>query len=237
MSCPKKIVADIINSCTKRARGLQPLAYWAYRSDCTFTYDENEITALVVKFLGSIDSVKYGLDAGHSVVEYENRVDGFKHIFSGVIADGNATLDLMDDIVVFVEENAGGWLCYGAEQGLWKETQTQMSLTDGGTVAFTFGSRADMDENYSSWTVSDTIIEATPLLSLMITAAIGDGTVTPQQVLIRVTSGKDVTVKLPDGTYVTATGEININWEGAAGAIYVYPPINEIPQLLGNIIV
>lgn len=237
MSCPKKIVADIINSCTKRARGLKPLAYWAYRSECTFTFDENEITEVTLPFLGTIDTVKYGFDAGHSIVGYENRPEGFKHLFSGVIQDSDALLDVMDDIVVFVEENAGGWLCYGAQHGLWKESQTRMALTDGGVVAFTFGSRQDMDEEYSSYSVSAAVMGTIPIHSLEITAAIGDGSGTPQLVGIVTSGDKYVTVKLPDGSLITALYEIEYNWTGAAGNIYVYPALGETPQLLGDIIV
>ena len=217
MSCPRKVVADILNNCIRPVRGIKPLAYWAYRSDVTFTYSANEITAIDTIALGSFESVKFGLNAGHDLATSDIADDGYKHKFSGVFnVAANADLDTMEDIVVFVQTNGGVWLCYGAKNGLWKETQVKMSNDNLSTIAVEFGSREGMEEEYSEYVIDGALLDAIPKTTeyeVITGLSIASGTVTPQVVYSHVDADKECKVILPDNTVLTSTaGVINTTW-------------------------
>ena len=231
MSCPRKVVADILNNCIRPVRGIKPLAYWAYRSDVTFTYSANEITAIDTIALGSFESVKFGLNAGHDLATSDIADDGYKHKFSGVFnVAANADLDTMEDIVVFVQTNGGVWLCYGAKNGLWKETQVKMSNDNLSTIAVEFGSRKGMEEEYSEYVVDGALLAAIPKTTeyeVITGLSLASGTVTPQVVCLEVDSDKTCKVILPDNTVLTSTvGLINTTWAGDAGNVTLIVPKN-----------
>jgi hypothetical protein len=69
MSCARKLVADIVNKC-QSVRGLKPLAYWAYRNDVALTISDNVVTGVWTDKLGIFEATKFGLNAGHEVVEF-----------------------------------------------------------------------------------------------------------------------------------------------------------------------
>jgi len=223
MGC-NSLVSDIINACVKPIRGVEPLAYWSYRKDISFTYSNNVITAISVPALGSIQSSKFGLDAGHDYVSYENTPDGYKHKFSGVLQKTTVALDEMDDIVVFVKSNSGIWLGYGMEYGLWKSSQAKMSNDNLGTVAVEFTSRDGMEEAYQEYVVTADIdiIPKTTEYNVIAGLWMEDGSVTPQVVKISVDDSKICYFRLPDGTVLTSVaGIIDTTWTGTAGFVYL----------------
>ncbi len=153
MACNTKIVTDIINSC-KITKGIKPLAYWAYRKDLAFTKTLNEIENIWCIKLGSIQAIKFGLNAGFETVMADENGSGFKHKFSGVLNKSQMEIDELDDIVIFVQSNDGVWLSYGVEQGLWKISQAKMANDNLATIAVEFGSREGMEEFYSEYIIT-----------------------------------------------------------------------------------
>lgn len=153
MTCIKKITQNIVNAC-KSTRGLKPRAYWANRSDCKFTFSGNVITAVDTFILGVIDGTKFSLNAGSDEVVFEDNGSVFTHKFTGIVNVQNGSVDSLDDIVVFVQSNDGQWLCYGAEQGLWKTSQAQTANDNRATVTVEMASLEGKDESYSEYFVT-----------------------------------------------------------------------------------
>ena len=153
MSCSTKIIADVVNKC-QSVRGLKPLAYWAYKKDISFTFSDNTITGVWTDKLGIFEATKFGLNAGHEVVEFDDNGEQYKHKFSAVFNVKDINIDLLDDIVVFVQTNDGVWLAYGANFGLWKSSQGSMANDNNATVAIELSSRDGMGELYSEHIVT-----------------------------------------------------------------------------------
>lgn len=222
MSCPTKLVADIINSC-KTVKGIKPFAYWAYRKDLNFTYSANEITAVDLVVLGTIQAIKFGLNAGFEEVAYEDNGNGFKHKFSGVINASTLTLDEMDDIVVFVQTNSGQWLAYGVTQGLWKVSQAKMANENLATIAVEFASLEGREESYSEYVVTADL-SALPVITTFDT--ISGGTLpTPRAYFLHIDSNKTGYIRFADSSIVTTTGgDATGTYAGVSGAITYYVP-------------
>lgn len=152
MTCIKKITQSISNSC-RSVRGLKPRALWAYRTDCTFTFSGNVITAVSCPVLGVWEGVKYSLNAGHEAVVAEDNGTGYKHKFNAIV-NVNGQVDGLDDIVVFVQTSSGSWLAYGATQGLWNATQTSMSNDNLATTTIELASLDGREELYEDYSVT-----------------------------------------------------------------------------------
>ena len=161
MSCTK-LVADILNNCARLVRGNKPLAYWQYRNQVSFTFSENEITAINTYALGTLESSKFGINSGNDIVASENTEDGFKHKLSAVFVATTLDLDTMDDIVAFVQNNNNQWVCLGARHGLWKESQAKMANDNLSTVSVEFGSREGMEELYGEFVIDGALLDALP---------------------------------------------------------------------------
>lgn len=232
MSCPTKLVADIINSC-KTVKGIKPFAYWVYRKDVTFTITGNDITAVNVPILGTIQAHKFALNAGFEIVSAEDNGNGFKHKFSGVINASTLTLDEMDDIVVFVQTNSGQWLAYGVTQGLWKVSQAKMANENLATIAVEFASLEGREESYSEYVVTADL-SALPVITDYDT--ISGGTIaTGEDVGLTIDADKTGYIKLPDGTILTTVaGAIANTYTGVGGAITYYIPKNSAMVQLIN---
>jgi hypothetical protein len=231
MSCLTKVVQDIINSC-QSVKGLKPYALWAYRSDVVFTYDENEITAVTTPILGTIQAIKFGLNAGNEEVTYEDAGSGFKHKFMATINRTFTALDEADDIVVFVQNNSGVWLAYGAENGLWKASQAKMSNDNLASIAVEFSSRTGMEETYSEYVV-------TADLSAIITTTdyelIGGLSIPSSgKAYLEVNSDKTCFVVLPNGTLLTSTSGVINTTSPTAGNVKLIIPKGEISTKLDN---
>lgn len=222
MSCSTKIVQDIINSC-QSVKGLKPFAYWAYRKDITFTYSDNEISAVDVLMLGTIQAIKFGLNAGAEEVSYEDNGNGFKHKFNAVINRTYIELDDADDIVVFVQTNSGVWLAYGAEHGLWKASQAKMSNDNLASIAVEFSSRVGMEETYSEYVVTADLSALNVITNF---DTISGGTIANGgDVKLTIDTGKVGYIRLPNGTILTTVdGEIDTTYSGIGGAITYYVP-------------
>lgn len=220
MSC-NKIVADVVNSCVRPVRGVEPLAYWTYRKDVSFSITDNTVTAIITPALGSIQSNKFGLNAGHDYVPYENTPDGYKHKFSGVLQKSTADLDEMDDIVIFVKSNSGLWLGYGMQQGLWKTSQAKMANDNLGTVAVEFTSREGMEEAYQEYVITADLdaIPKTTVYDVLVGMYLPDGT--SMELGMVVDTAKTGSILLPDGERVnTVSGVATRSYTGTGGKIY-----------------
>lgn len=222
MSCQTKLVADIINSC-KTVKGIKPFAYWVYRKDVTFTITDNDITAVNVAILGTIQAHKFALNAGFEIVSAEDNGNGFKHKFSGVINASTLTLDEMDDIVVFVQTNSGQWLAYGVTQGLWKVSQAKMANENLATIAVEFASLEGREESYSEYIVTAdlSLLPNTKDYEAIYGLTIEKG----GDMYLAIDIDKTCYIVQPDNTLLTSTsGVISATWGGDDGNVILIVP-------------
>jgi hypothetical protein len=153
MDC-NKITADIINSCEDRPiKGIYPTAWIVGADGLQVTFDDNLITEFVPfqESFAKITATKFGLNAGFDIVASDVKQDGFKHKFTAIMAGTSAELDLMDRICVIVKNNNNQYLVYGAQNGLYKTSQTKMANDNSGLLTVNFESRQDMEEEYSEY--------------------------------------------------------------------------------------
>lgn len=165
MSC-NLITSDIVNSCTS-VRGLNHKAWIFPFVGTTVFFETREDAALqdykVVNLIGSanqttpttFEAFKYGLNAGLDAVVSEVRATTYKGYFSGVLKPSSAAqieaLDKMDGIIVVVLTNDGKYLVIGAENGLWKSSQTQRANDNTGLVTVEYVSREGIEESQSEY--------------------------------------------------------------------------------------
>lgn len=159
MSCPtNKIVADIINACTRPVKGLKPKTWVFNRSEFTLTTTANVLSAIVK--IGTVTAFtaegwKDFQDAGHAAVVAENLPTAYQHMWNvnatAATAAEKANIDKADDIFVVVQNNAGTFLAYGITNGLWKAAQTKMANAENGQTMIQFASREGMEEEYSEY--------------------------------------------------------------------------------------
>lgn len=221
-----KLVQNIINS-TKSVIGLKPKAYYAYRSDIQLTIEDNKVTAVTAGILGVIEGCKNFLNAGHEEVIATDNFDAFKQKFNAIINNHSDVVDKLDDIVVFVESNAGVKYVLGAKYGLWKASQAQMANDNLATIAVEFTSREGMEEAYSEYLLTADIsgIPTTENYEDIAGLTIGSGVATPQKCFLRVDSDKSCYVVLPDGSVLSSSaGVIDYNWTGNAGRVKLIVP-------------
>lgn len=221
-----KLVQNIINS-TKSVIGLQPKAYYAYRSDIQLTIEDNKVTAVTAGILGVIEGCKNFLNSGSEQVVATDNFDGFKQKFNAIINNHSDVVDKLDDIVVFVESNAGVKYVLGAKYGLWKTSQAQMANDNLATIAVEFTSREGMEEAYSEYILTADIsgIPTTTDYEAIEGLTIGNGQTTAKKVYLRVDSDETCYVLLPDNTVLTSTaGIIDEVWEGIAGRVKLIIP-------------
>lgn len=150
MACATKLVTDIVNGCNA-VKGLKSTAYWMYRKDIVIDTETNTVSNVNALEKGIIQGLKTFINAGNEVVTSEIMANGFKHKFTAIFNVKSTVIDEMDDIVVFVQSNSGQWLCYGAEYGLYKTSQSAMSNDNNGTIAVEFSSLEGMEEEYSEY--------------------------------------------------------------------------------------
>jgi hypothetical protein len=232
-----KLVQNIINS-TKSVIGLKPKAYYAYRSDIQLTIEDNKVTAVTAGILGVIEGCKNFLNAGHEEVIATDNFDAFKQKFNAIINNHSDVVDKLDDIVVFVESNAGVKYVLGAKYGLWKTSQAQMANDNLATIAVEFTSREGMEEAYSEYLLTADIsgIPTTENYEDIAGLTIGSGVATPQKVYLEVDSIQSCYVVLPDGSVLSSTaGVINYDWRGSAGRVkLIVPKSTSILRLSGG---
>lgn len=233
MSCQTKLVADIVNSC-KMVKGIKPFAYWVYRKDVSFTITDNDITAVNVPILGTIQAHKFALNAGFEIVSAEDNGNGFKHKFSGVINASTLTLDEMDDIVVFVQTNSGQWLAYGVTQGLWKVSQAKMANENLATIAVEFASLEGREESYSEYVVTAdlSLLPNTNDYEAIYGLTIEKG----EDMYLEVDSNKTCYIVQPDNTLLTSNidGVISTTWGGDDGNVILVVPKNSSYMSVAN---
>lgn len=227
MPCNQKIFQAIENDCTP-TKGVAPIAKWAFRSDIAFTFVDNTITAIATPTLplGLFKSFKFGLNAGHEIKVFENYPDRFTHKFMGVSSEATDALDAVDDIVVFVQPNAGTtWKVYGAKNGLWKTSQSFMTNDNMGTVAFEFGSREGLEEVFECYNTSIDISALVDMDSFDL--IYGGSSSSSSTIKLTVDSDKTGYIKLPNGTIlITTAGAIDTTYSGVSGYVTRYVPKN-----------
>lgn len=155
MICDTKLTADIINDCTKRPiKGVYPTVWVLDGATNKCVLTGNKITLInqvsPAQFF-KIESLKFGINAGHETVVSEVKVNGFKHKISLMLNVTDAELDKLDNIIV-VGKKGDEYFVLGAQNGLWKTAQSRMANDNSGMVAVEFQSRADMEEDYSEYT-------------------------------------------------------------------------------------
>ena len=156
MICDTKLKQDIINDCTKRpVKGVYPTV-WVLdgaTNKCEFVEDGNKIASInqvsPAQFF-KIESLKFGINAGHETVVSEVKANGFKHKISLMLNVTDAELDKLDNIIV-VGKKGDEYFVLGAQNGLWKTAQSRMANDNSGMVAVEFQSRADMEEDFSEY--------------------------------------------------------------------------------------
>ena len=222
-----KLVANITNS-PRSIKGLKPIAYWCYRSDVALTIVGNTVTNVSIPILGVISGCKFFMNSGSEIVTAEDNFSGFKQKFSATINDGGATLDEMDDIVLFVESMCGTKYVLGAKYGLWKVSQSQMANDNLATTAVEFASREGMEETNQSYLL-DYDISGIPTIDeyeVITGLTIADGSVTPQNITLSTTLTDKTSVVLPDGTALTGEQARNegsgYDYTGVAGAVKIF---------------
>lgn len=169
MICDTKLTADIINDCTKRPiKGVYPTV-WVLdgaTNKCVFGLNNKIILINQVspaQFF-KIESLKFGINAGHEVVASEVKANGFKHKISLMLNVTDAELDKLDNIII-VGKKGDEYFVLGAQNGLWKTAQSRMANDNSGMVAVEFQSRADMEEDYSEYSFDTTsdLFEVMPI--------------------------------------------------------------------------
>lgn len=154
MICDTKLTADIINDCTKRpVKGVYPTV-WVLdgaTNKCVLTGNKIELINQVspAQFF-KIESLKFGINAGHETVVSEVKANGFKHKISLMLNVTDAELDKLDNIII-VGKKGDEYFVLGAQNGLWKTAQSRMANDNSGMVAVEFQSRADMEEDFSEY--------------------------------------------------------------------------------------
>lgn len=168
----------------------------------------------------TITASKFAFNCGADLVVSDVKENTYSHYFSGLLSIvGNAEIDKLDGIIVVAIDNTGKKLVYGAENGLWKSSQTKRANDANGMLTVEFTTREGQEETYSELVAVDNYGEAINTLS------IGSGSVTPQKVNLAVDSDKTCYVILPNGTLLTSTaGVIDYNWTGAAGDVVLVVP-------------
>ena len=173
MSC-NLITSDIVNSCIA-VRGLSPEAWVLPFVGTTVFFTEVEDSALQVHkvvtgagsanqlYPSSFTAFKFGLNAGSDAVVSEVRVNTHKHYFSAVLQPASVTdaerLDKMDGIILFVKDNTGKYLVYGAENGLWKSSQTKRANDNTGLLTIEYTSREGIEESQSEYELVNSLFE------------------------------------------------------------------------------
>jgi len=231
----RKITQDIINT-PRSARGLKPLAYWAYRSELNLTVTDNKITTdwgdTVGKplILGVISGCKFFMNSGSEAAIQDDQCTGYKHKFTATINEKSYVLDKMDDIVIFAETNEGEWIVIGYKYGLFKTSEAFMHNDNLGSTAVEFTSREGVEEPFSVYKLD----------------ANGDihaynNSNTHERLDVYMTNGSEYTLTLttldnvecylkqPDGNIVAGTfGEVTVNsYSGVNGNGYFVYPNNE----------
>lgn len=168
MICDTKLTADIINDCTKRPiKGVYPTVWVLDGATNKCVLTGNKITFInqvsPAQFF-KIESLKFGINAGHEVVASEVKANGFKHKISLMLNVTDAELDKLDNIIV-VGKKGDEYFVLGAQNGLWKTAQSRMANDNSGMVAVEFQSRADMEEDYSeySFDLTSDLFEVMPI--------------------------------------------------------------------------
>lgn len=170
MNC-QTITRDIINSCSA-VRGLYPTAwvlpYVGSKVDFSSVNWSEGDTQQVYSILNEnqaaftkITAVKMALNAGHDAVASDVRNTTFAHYFSAVLslnAAQKAALDKMDGIIVVVRDKAGLYWVYGAENGLWKTTQSQRANDNTGLITVEYASQEGVEESFQDYQ----LISSTP---------------------------------------------------------------------------
>lgn len=157
------ITSIIINQCAA-VRGLSPTAwvlpyygtkYYGYNPATFALGDSPEVFSFINEnsaTFSKISAVKYALNAGADVVVSEVRNNAYKHYFSVTIAPPVGLLDeldKMDGIIVIVKDNNGKYLVFGAENGLWKTSQTKRANDNTGLITIEYASREGIEETFS----------------------------------------------------------------------------------------
>lgn len=163
MSC-NNITRDIINSCSA-VRGLYPTAwvlpYVGSKVDFSSVNwvegDTQEVYSILNENQESfteITAVKMALNAGHDAVVSDVRNTTFSHYFSAVLSlttTQKEALDKMDGIIVVVRDKSGLFWVHGAENGLWKSTQTQRANDNTGLITVEYTSQEGVEESFQDY--------------------------------------------------------------------------------------
>ena len=147
------LTQDIV--CNRSVKGIEPIAYILpfeglnvivddVTGEASLIYNTNQST------FSTIQATKFALNAGSSVVSSEVKENGFKHTFTAILAQvANGDLDKMDGVVVIVKYLSGGYAILGAENGLYKTSQSRMVNEESGLVTVTYETREGMEEMLS----------------------------------------------------------------------------------------
>ena len=160
MSC-NLLTKDIINDCANLpVKGVSPIAYILPYSGTNVFFGVDLEGAKVVKLLSNplqaafsmVSASNFAFNAGSEAVSNDALDTRYKHSFSFVLSQtGNADLDKMDGIIVVSKSNAGKWLVYGAENGLWKKTQSRKTNDNLGLVTAEYESKEGGEESLSEF--------------------------------------------------------------------------------------
>ena len=160
MSC-NLLTKDIINDCANLpVKGVSPIAYILPYSGTNVFFGVDLEGAKVVKLLSNplqaafsiVSASNFAFNAGSEAVSNDALDTRYKHYFSFILSQtGNADLDKMDGIIVVSKSNAGKWLVYGAENGLWKKTQSRKTNDNLGLVTAEYESKEGGEESLSEF--------------------------------------------------------------------------------------
>ena len=230
MSC-NLLTKDIINDCANLpVKGVSPIAYILPYSGTNVFFGVDLEGAKVVKLLSNplqaafsiVSASNFAFNAGSEAVSNDAVDTRYKHYFSFVLSQtGNADLDKMDGIIVVSKSNAGKWLVYGAENGLWKKTQSRKTNDNLGLVTAEYESKEGGEESLSEFFFTPEISSPANLVDYLyfemsLPAQLGAG--------FNIDAALSAFVKNTDDTYKSSvSGRISLTTAGTGMIVAIIP--------------
>ena len=230
MSC-NLLTKDIINDCANLpVKGVSPIAYILPYSGTNVFFGVDLEGAKVVKLLSNplqaafsmVSASNFAFNAGSEAVSNDAVDTRYKHYFSFVLSQtGNADLDKMDGIIVVSKSNAGKWIVYGAENGLWKKTQNRKTNDNLGLVTAEYESRNGEEESLSEFFFTPEISSPANLVNYLYF----EKSIAVQGTYVfEIEKALSAFVKDTDDTYKsTVSGRISFTTAGAGMIVAIIP--------------
>jgi len=173
--CTDNIAKNIVSNCTTQPNGFLEVKAWigsradyanAYTFDATYPNKVTNIASVSTKKLFTITGVKKLLNAGHNIVNADDRADRFTHFFSfhgfEMKAEDIANIDAMKDVFVIVERKDkliggdGTFVGYGLKNGLFKSADTRRANDINSARSLELTSLGGSEEPWSEYTILKT---------------------------------------------------------------------------------